>query len=398
MGGVRDGPQMKRIGLYLDMKPQGGGQFQYSIAMLEAVAKFPRDRYASLVAYSKKGWRDILQPHSIEAVYVPSSLPSRLSAYTWRKFDMPIDVWRKLAPLVDPPTRRLLSLDCDLWIYPVQDEMSYMLPAPALVTVHDLMHRYERHFPEVAGYRMRELHYRAVCRYAKGVLVDSDLGKRQLAESYGIADSMVYPLPYVPPSYMYETDIPPDFKEKYHLPEKFFFYPAQFWHHKNHCSLLRAAHLLSAKLPDIRFVFAGARKNGYGGFVKLVKELGLSERVHILGYLPNAYMSTIYRSARAMIMSTFFGPTNIPPLEAMVAGCPMAVSRIYAMPEQCGDAALYFDPESVDEIAHCMARLWTDDDLCAFLSERGKERSELFSQKAFNGRLLAVVDKVSVDL
>ena len=72
----------------------------------------------------------------------------------------------------------------------------------------------------------------------------------------------------------------------------------------------------------------------------------------------------------------------------------MAVSRVYAMPEQCGEAALYFDPALVDEIAHCMARLWTDDDLCRELSNRGKARAAAFSQETLNRQLVTIVDQV----
>jgi len=389
---------MRRVGIYLEKKPGSGGAFQYSMSMLEAIAALSRDVYVPVVAYRHKDWRNIVLSINIESVLIPSPFAPFTASYVWRKLGLSIEGWRRFAPVLDMPTRRLLSLACDLWIYPAQDPMSYLLPTPALSTVHDLMHRYESRFPEVAGYRMRELHYHAVCRYAQGVLADSDLGKQQLVESYGIDPQKVYPLPFVPPSYMYTTEEPPDFDDLYHLPKKFFFYPAQFWNHKNHLGLLQAAHSLVNNLPDIHFVFVGAKKNGYDRLVRAVKELDLSEHVQIFGYVPNAYMPTFYRRTRAMIMPTFFGPTNIPPLEAMVVGCPMAVSRIYAMPEQCGDAALYFDPVSVEEIAHCMSQLWTDDDLCIELSKRGRKRAALFSQEAFNRQLLEVVDDILANL
>ena len=88
-------------------------------------------------------------------------------------------------------------------------------------------------------------------------------------------------------------------------------------------------------------------------------------------------MPEFYRRARAMVMPTFFGPTNIPPLEAFALGCPVAVSNIYGIPEQVGDAALLFDPNSVEEIADCIERLWQDDALCASLISKGHARTEL---------------------
>ena len=90
-------------------------------------------------------------------------------------------------------------------------------------------------------------------------------------------------------------------------------------------------------------------------------------------------------------MPTYFGPTNIPPLEAMALGCPVAVSGIYGMREQCGDAVLYFNPADSHDIAQAMTRLWTDDALCATLVEKGKARSRLYSVDAFNKNIVRLV-------
>jgi glycosyltransferase involved in cell wall biosynthesis len=93
-------------------------------------------------------------------------------------------------------------------------------------------------------------------------------------------------------------------------------------------------------------------------------------------------------------MPTFYGPTNIPPLEAMALGCPVAASKIYGMPEQLGDAALFFDPRSIEGIAQAMKVLWQDDNLCAELSQKGTARSLRWNQSHFNQRLHEIIQKV----
>ena len=120
-----------------------------------------------------------------------------------------------------------------------------------------------------------------------------------------------------------------------------------------------------------------------------VESLGLDDNVLFLGYVPDEDMPALYRSARALVMPTFFGPTNIPPLEAFALGCPVATSRIYGIPEQLGDAALLFDPASVDEIFECLIRLWVDDAVCAQLAERGRERAASWGPTQFHDRLFA---------
>jgi glycosyltransferase involved in cell wall biosynthesis len=220
------------------------------------------------------------------------------------------------------------------------------------------------------------------------------VGRQQVAESYGTPLEKIHVLPFVAPPYIRETFTPPGFDTRYSLPAKFIFYPAQFWEHKNHKRLIRAVAALKKDLPDLVLVLAGSPKNAYDSVIKLIHELGLANDVHFLGYVPDADMPEIYRRARALVMPTFYGPTNIPPLEAFVAGCPVAISGTYAMPEQAGDAALFFDPKSESEIADCIYRLWTDDRLCAELTEKGKVRASKWGQKQYNKRFVQIVDQV----
>ena len=88
-------------------------------------------------------------------------------------------------------------------------------------------------------------------------------------------------------------------------------------------------------------------------------------------------------------------PTNIPPLEALAIGCPVALSAVTGMTDQVGDAALLFNPDSVEEIADCIRRLWIDDKLCAELAERGKRRALNWGQKQFNERLREIVTEIT---
>ena len=99
--------------------------------------------------------------------------------------------------------------------------------------------------------------------------------------------------------------------------------------------------------------------------------------------------------SRALVMPTFFGPSNIPPLEAAVLGCPIAISNVSSMPEQLGNAALIFDPDSVDEIADCIRTLWSDDPLCARMAAAAKSRVSAWGQSEFNARLHQIVAEIT---
>jgi glycosyltransferase involved in cell wall biosynthesis len=228
---------------------------------------------------------------------------------------------------------------------------------------------------------------------AKGIFVLSEIDRQQVLDAYHPPAEHMHILPHVPPRYIFTTEVPAGFDSRYPLPAKFLFYPAQFWEHKNHKNILRAMALLKPELPDLKLVLAGSKKNAYESVVRLAEGLDLADDVLFLGYVPDADMPELYRRARALIFATYYGPTNIPPLEAMVTGCPMALAETTCMPDKVGDAALVFDPDSVDEMAACIKRLWTDDRLCAELAAKGKIYVGKWKQEHFNQRMLEIISR-----
>jgi glycosyltransferase involved in cell wall biosynthesis len=385
---------MKRVGLYLGFPPHGGGAFQYAQSVLAATLSLPASEYDIVIAHAHPAWLPLLQLHATRAklLPVPTGLLDPVLHFLLRQ-GLSIKLWRTLARRVHPGTRRLLAQDCGLWICPAQDVLTYTLPAKTIGVIHDLMHRYESRFPEVSHrglFKRRERHYRNICAAATAILVDSIVGKMHVMESYDVDPARLHVLPYVAPPYM-RNAAPADFHSRYLLPASFIFYPAQFWEHKNHLRLLQAFSIALESVPDLHLVLSGSGKNADAKVRQTIDTLNLQQRVKLLGYVPDADMPGFYQLARALVMPTFFGPTNIPPLEAMVAGCPMAVSNIYAMPEQVGDAALLFDPYSVEEIARAMVLLATDEALRSRLSEAGRKRAQQWDQPHFEARFHQIV-------
>lgn len=387
----------KKIGLFLNARPHDGGAFQYSQSILEAIAALPRDRYAPLVAFTNRDWLDAIEAKALPSLFLSTGI---WGFFARKKIStlLPIPWWRRISPYLSLLIRTMKKQACHLWIFPAQDTWTYLCPFPALSTVYDLMHRYESRFPEVGSrgiYNNRERHYRQICRWAKGILVDSPIGQQQLMESYGIAQDKIHILPYVASrpttTYILET------LTHFNLPDKFLFYPAQFWKHKNHQGLVEEVHELRNQIPDLRLVFSGVEKNCYGAVQQLIHRLDLNNFIRFTGYVSDRIMPMLYQRARGLIMPTFFGPTNIPPLEAMAEGCPVAVSDIYGMREQLGDAALYFNPSSIADIATAIRTIWTDDELCRELSQRGLQHHRQWNPHHFNDRLRVILQAITLD-
>jgi glycosyltransferase involved in cell wall biosynthesis len=389
---------MRRIGLFLTANSSGGGVFQYSSAVLSALLTLPRDEYTVVVAYSDPAWARLL-PSGVEGLHLQIGRTLASVAALWAVLGLSHELWLRHAASFFSVMRDVVNQNCDLWIFPRQDIWSSRFPVPALAAIHDLMHQYESQFPEAAGFgrhHYRQTYMTNICNHVTGILVDSRVGKQQVLESYGPDPTRVFVLPYVPPSYIFESSVPKDFDAKYRLPAKFLFYPAEFWPHKNHIRLVNAVAQARAQNSEVRLVLSGGSRKEQLRVCAHVAKLGMQNHVLFVGYLPEADIPEFYRRARALIFPTFFGPTNIPPLEAFALGCPVGVSRIYGIPEQVGDAALLFDPRSEQEITDCILQLWQNDELCCLLSARGLQRSRLWGPTQFRNTLQAVIEQLTL--
>lgn len=385
----------------MDSFPQCGGVFQYNQAILQALIALPQEQFKIFALYSHREWEAQLEKNHVPSLYIRNSIFSKLLNTALDRLRFPTVMWRRISMHLFSIPRVMIKQHCDLWIFPSQDDWGYNANVNSLIAIHDLMHRYERRFPEVSSrweYGKRERRYRKICKWAKGILVDSQKGQDHVTESYGLDRMRIYILPYIVPHYILSPGCSKAFDAKYPLPVKYIFYPAQFWQHKNHRNLLQAMVNLRDQLPDLHFVFVGSEKNSLAHIRRIITEFNLQSRVTIFEYIPDSDMAEFYRRARAMVMPTFFGPTNIPPLEAMATGCPLAVSNIYAIPEQVGNAAILFSPDSIDDIANALYKLWTNDRLCTELASRGKNRIKELSQHGFNDRFLDILRDVLNEL
>lgn len=387
---------MYKIGIYLERHPESGGAYQYCLAMLNALAGLPQKKFKITAFCTYPQWRTVTKPLGIRTEIVQKNLIQKAVHYAAERL-LPVRTYRRHCERLHPLARRFKELEIAACIYPCGDKISFMLNTPAVISVFDLMHRYLKEFPEIAEpsvYRSRERSYTNITKYAKLILVDSEVGKQQMIECYdedGMLGANIRVLPFIAPDYVYASAG----KEKYSNIagfDKYIFYPAQFWQHKNHKNLIKAMAQLKKEGIVINSIFCGSGKNAFDEVRQLIAEYQLEKQVIILGYVSNQEMVSLYQHARALVMPTFGGPTNIPQLEAFVLGCPVATSRIFGIPEQVGDAALLFQPDNTAEIADCVKRLWLDDELCAMLQEKGFEQSKRWGERQFRERLEQILE------
>ena len=96
------------------------------------------------------------------------------------------------------------------------------------------------------------------------------------------------------------------------------------------------------------------------------------------GYLSDGELRSLYENAACFVFPSLYEGFGLPPLEAMALGCPVVCARAASLPEVCGDAALWFNPRGVDEMALSMRRMLEDAELRMEYSKRGYQQSVQF--------------------
>jgi glycosyltransferase involved in cell wall biosynthesis len=127
-----------------------------------------------------------------------------------------------------------------------------------------------------------------------------------------------------------------------------------------------------AGLPgSIKLVIAGKRAPEDSQLRKWMEETGTAGRVVLPGFVPDEDLPSMYGHARGFLFPSRYEGFGLPVAEAMACGCPVITSNNSSLPEVAGDAALYVNPESPDEIRDAMMTLLSDATLCNTLRERG---------------------------
>ena len=111
-----------------------------------------------------------------------------------------------------------------------------------------------------------------------------------------------------------------------------------------------------------------------------------------LGFVSQNELVDLYRNALTLTYVSYFGPENLPPLEAFALGCPVIAANVNGAAEQLGDAALFIDPNSPEEIADAIQTMHTDKHLRGELVMRGLTRAQSWTGENFVRGVFSILD------
>lgn len=170
--------------------------------------------------------------------------------------------------------------------------------------------------------------------------------------------------------------------------------------HKNFTGLIKAYGILVNRYHiNEHLVIIGRVKslNEEKRLKKIISEVKLENRVHLLDYIDQSELPNIYRKASVYVFPSKFETFGFTPLEAMSCGVPVACAQCSAMPEICGSNVLYFDPDNEEDIALKVYQILNNKPLKEKLITKGIEYAKSFSWKNAAEKYLKIIKSFEED-
>jgi glycosyltransferase involved in cell wall biosynthesis len=350
---MRD-PFLIKIVAILDNSIGAGGGYDQALNAILQMQRLSRERFIFEVLTTQKINMEHLSRLGIKAAVIRFHILDMLLVKISQN-----QVWQSLQSrlkIIGPLEKRLISMGCDVVYFLTPGNLPLILQKLNYInTAWDFCHRETPEFPEVRNFNIfsiRDKIFQTTFGAALFTLTDSNKSTEMASQFYGVDPSRFVAMPFgVSPLLEGGRPITEEaILEKYSLKKGYLFYPAQFWAHKNHIRILQALIILRTKYgwtPDL--ILSGKDYGNLAHVHEFIKENDLAAQVRVLGFVPHVDLMGLYKNSIAVVMPTYFGLTNLPPLEAWSLGVPLIYSAQFF--EQAKDAALLIDPDDANELS-----------------------------------------------
>ena len=342
---------------------QGIGTAVLALAHSLSNSPITDQEYTFIVRDEVKGWLEphIFGPCRLVGIAQPKSQPSTSRIRKAVRAIPPLRaIWARVmdrrnsrVPVSDGYVE---SKNFDLVHFPTQ--IGYITSLPSIYQPWDLQHLHYPEFFSKASFESRERLYRALCDQARFVCVQTEWCRNDVADKYKIDPRKMVVIPWGSVLDSHEAPSEAAIRaavEKFKLPDQFFFYPAVTWPHKNHAVIFRALQRLKSEHGrTVHVYFTGKSTEHREQLDALARELGVADQLHYLGFVTPEELQSIFATATAMIFASKFEGFGLPVFEAFHSRLPVICANATTLPEVAGNAALYFDPDSSEQLANCM--------------------------------------------
>jgi glycosyltransferase involved in cell wall biosynthesis len=310
--------------------PKHAGVSRTSLRLLEAILENRQHQYVIFVRHDSpipEHWLSLDHVHVVRA---------------WAKTRS----WHFLGRDIEPIKHRL-----NAWF----SVSGYVPRTPGLVKgslIHDI---FWRKYAETYTEEDRMIHEKMaqnIANHSTFIASNSQSTAKDFGEAYKVDPSKFIVLPFGIGQDI-TSNVPKQLDRPQSLPDDsdYIFTISTLEPRKNLPRLFEAFAKINKERPDLNLVIAGAKGWKTDGIAERVAELGLENKIHFLGFVPDAEVPALFQHAKVAITASLEEGFGVPVLEAMTYGSVVAASSSPALREIGEDIPFYFEPTNVASIA-----------------------------------------------
>ena len=293
--------------------------------------------------------------------------------------------------------REIMDMGSDLIYTPTVSLLCFDHRTPTLLSMHDLQHL---HYPEFFSWPRllsRKIVYELSATHANFFQASSEFIKRDMLDHF--PEISAEQIAVIPEGVNLEDFLMPRSAaalQRYQVAERFVFFPAQLWPHKNHLTVLKALRQIEREQGvKIPLVMTGASYSAAPAVFRFVTEQGM-DYVRHLGKVPFDDLVALYQRAAFVISPGLYESNSLPILEASAAGTAVVASRIPPNEELAQTLSLnLFDPSDEQNLAQLLFSMWQDETACREQGLLNRDQVARFSWKNAAGQYLDWIEQLA---
>ena len=265
--------------------------------------------------------------------------------------------------------------------------------SPKILTVHDMIHENFMNQPEMISKNRKVLEDKknSILR-ADEIICVSENTKKDLLNYYNINQDKISVI-HLAVDEMFETNLNDVIFEMNEAP--YLLYVGKRGGYKNFKTFILSIAKSDKLKRDFKIVYFGS--DNFSDSDKLYfNKIGLKENQIIHKNGNDLLLKSLYKNAKALVYPTLYEGFGLPPLEAMANNCPVIASNRGSIPEILGDAAQYFEPDSIDSITQAIESVVYSEERINELIKKGSNRCDIFSWTKTAKKTLEVYQKVAL--
>ena len=275
------------------------------------------------------------------------------SLYLWEKVT---NIYNNMLGL-----KKIIENNCDILYTPTTVLNFYNLKIPTLLSMHDIQHHHYPEFFSNIRLRWRRLSFKNSAKFTTYFQASSKFIHDDLLTIFNeIKKEQIQVISEGVNIKEFSQTRNIDLQKEFDIPDKFIFFPAQLWKHKNHITVLKALKKLECEGLIIPLVMTGDKYSASDEILNYIKDNDM-HYVKYLGKIDFKYLVALYQQAAYLITATLYESSSLPILEAAASSTPIIASNTSPNVEMSQNIKMnLFTPLSIEECSDIIKVCWSN--------------------------------------